>query len=230
MRPWRALGALRAAFSALCRSFGRHRSVFVAASARFLSSLVLPVSRLPRRCLPGCDGRPAPVALDVEFEDVGAVDEAVDGGKGHGVAAEDPAPGAEGLVGDHQERAVLVARADEFEEHAGLRLLAGDAGEVVEDEEVELVEPLDGGIEGEVPAGRLELLHQGRRALVEHPEPVLDQGQPEARGQMALARTGRTGDVVLTDPVLSSATPGIRSAVVSWKSPDATSEAARRVL
>ena len=187
MRPWTALGAFRAAISALCR----HRSVFVAASARFLSSLVLPVRRLPRRCLPGRDGRPAAVALDVEFEDVGAVDEAVDGGKGHGVAAEDLAPGAEGLVGDHQERAVLVARADEFEEHAGLRILRGHVGEVVEDEQMVLVELADRSFEGEVPACRLELLDQVRRALVEHPEPVLDQPEPETCGQVALTRSGR---------------------------------------
>ena len=37
----------------------------------------------------------------------------------------------------------------------------------------------DGPFEGEVPARRLELLHQVGRALVEHPEPVLDQPQPE---------------------------------------------------
>ena len=55
--PGCALGRLwapfRAAISALCR----HRSVFVAASARFLSSLVLPVRRLPRRCLPATAAR-----------------------------------------------------------------------------------------------------------------------------------------------------------------------------
>ena len=144
--------------------------------------------RFPRRCLYGRVSGLAAVALDVEFEDVGAVNEAVDGGKGHGVAAEDLAPGAERLVGDQQERAVLVARADEFEEHAGLRILRGHIGEVVEDQEVVLVELADGGFEGEVPACRLELLHQRRRALVEDPEPVLDECEPEGRGQVALAR------------------------------------------
>ena len=128
------------------------------------------------RSLPGLVGRPAAVALDVEFEDVGAVDEAVDGGDGHGVAAEDLAPGAERLVGDHQERAVLIARADQLEEDAGLRLLAGDVGEVVEDDEVVLVELADGGFEGEVPAGRLELLHQVGRALVFSASSPLDPG------------------------------------------------------
>ena len=68
---------------------------------------------------------PAAAALDVEFEDMGAVDQAVYGGDGHGVAGEDLAPGAERLVGDHQERAVLVAGPDQLEQDAGLRLLAG---------------------------------------------------------------------------------------------------------
>ena len=126
---------------------------------------------------------------------MGAVDEAVDGGDGHGVAGEDLAPGAERLVGDHQEQPVLVAGADQLEEDAGLRLLAGDVGEVVEDDEVVLVELADGGFEGKVPAGRLELLHPRPRALVQDPEPVFDQREPEARGQVALSpfRAGRTG-------------------------------------
>ena len=71
---------------------------------------------------------------------IAAVSETVDDGQGHGVAAEDLAPGAEGLVGDHKERAVLVACADEFEDHAGLRILRGHVGEVVEDEQMVLVE------------------------------------------------------------------------------------------
>ena len=54
-----------------------------------------PAGRLLRTSGLGCVGGALAVALDVEFEDVGAVDEAVDGGQRHGVAAEDPAPAAE---------------------------------------------------------------------------------------------------------------------------------------
>ena len=54
-----------------------------------------------------------------------------------------------------------------------------------------LVELADRPFEGEVPACRLELLDQVRRALVEDPEPVLDEPEPETCGQVALARSGR---------------------------------------
>ena len=73
------------------------------------------------------------------------MDEPVDGGERHGGIGEDPVPLSEGLVGGDQDGSPLVAGADQLEEHAGLGLVLGDVGEIIEDQQVELVEPGDGG-------------------------------------------------------------------------------------
>jgi hypothetical protein len=64
------------------------------------------------------------------------MDEAVDGGERHGRVGEDLAPLAERLVGGDQQRSAVVARADQFEQDARLRLVLGEIGEVVEDQQV----------------------------------------------------------------------------------------------
>ena len=78
------------------------------------------------------DGGAPAVAFDVELEDGGAVHQAVDGRHGHGVVGEDRLPLPERLVGGDQHRALLVACADELEQHARLGLILGDVGEIVE--------------------------------------------------------------------------------------------------
>jgi len=82
-------------------------------------------------------------ALDIHFDDDGVMHEAIDGGHGHGWIWEDRIPGAKWLIGGDQERPSLVARRDKFEEHAGLCLALLDVGNVIEDEQVIFVEPLD---------------------------------------------------------------------------------------
>jgi len=80
------------------------------------------------------------------------MDEAVDRGERHSGVREDLAPFAEGLVGGYEHGAALVAGTDEFEQHAGLGLILGDVGEIVEDQQVEAIEPVDGGFETELAA------------------------------------------------------------------------------
>ena len=133
------------------------------------------------------DGGAPTVAFGVEFEDGAVVDKAVHGGEGHGGVGEDPVPFAEGVVGGDKQRAELVAGADEFEEDAGLGLVLGDVGQVVEDEEVVRVELFDGGLEGELAAGDLELLDEVGGAGEEDAEAALDKGQANAGGEVALA-------------------------------------------
>src|SRR6516162_6221760 len=83
------------------------------------------------------------IALDVHFDDGGVVDQPIDGGEGHGGIREDLIPFAEGLIGGNQDRAPLVARADELEQHAGLGLVLGDVGKIIEDQKVEAIEAID---------------------------------------------------------------------------------------
>lgn len=61
------------------------------------------------------------------------MDEPVDGGQCHGWIGEDPVPVAEGLVGGDCDRTALVSGTDQFEQDAGLGLVLGDVGEIVEE-------------------------------------------------------------------------------------------------
>src|SRR5208282_6151426 len=120
------------------------------------------------------------------------MDEAIDGGQGHGRIGEDLAPFAEWLVRRDEDRSSFVAGRDELEEDAGLRLVLADVGEVVEDQEIEPVEAVDRGLEGEFSAGDLELLNEIGSAGEEDAPSVLDQGKADGASQMALAAAGRT--------------------------------------
>ena len=62
------------------------------------------------------------------------MDEAIDGGKRHGLVREDFAPFAERLVGRDQYGSPLVTRGDQLEQHARFGLILGDVGDVVEDD------------------------------------------------------------------------------------------------
>ena len=119
------------------------------------------------------------------------MDEAVDGGERHGGVGEDLAPFAERLVGGDQQGPALVARADQLEQHAGLRLVLGDIGEIIEDQQVIFVELGDRGFEGEIAAGELKLLHEVGGAGEQDAPALFDQGQTERRGQMGFASAGR---------------------------------------
>ena len=59
-----------------------------------------------------------------------------------------------------EQGAVLVAGADQLEQHAGFGLVLTDIGDVVEDEQVVLVQLADSGLECQFAARDLEFLHQ----------------------------------------------------------------------
>lgn len=86
------------------------------------------------------------------------MDEAIDGREGHGLIREDFAPFAEWLIGSDEHRSPLVTGADQFEQHAGLGLILGDIGEVVEDEQMIFVEFGDCRFEREIAARDLTWL------------------------------------------------------------------------
>src|SRR5512132_3018623 len=135
-------------------------------------------------------GGSPPVALDVHLEDGRVVDEPVDHGQGHGWVGEDLAPLTERLVCGDEDGAAFVARADELEQHAGLGLILADVGEVVEDQEVEALEPVDGGLEGEFAAGDLELLDEVGGPGEQDPRSVVNQGEADGCGEMAFSAAG----------------------------------------
>jgi len=107
-----------------------------------------------------CEGAALAEAVAVESEDLGVVDEAVDGGDGHDGVGEDAVPVAEGVVGGDKQAAGLVAVGDELEEDRGLHLGALDVADVVEDQEAVLVELGQGVGERQGLFGDLQLLDE----------------------------------------------------------------------
>src|SRR5437764_9673502 len=85
--------------------------------------------------------RAATVTVDVDFEDRGVMNEAIDSGERHGGIRKNLAPGAERLVGRDEHGAMLVTGADQLEEDGGFRLIFADVGEIIEDQQVKAVEP-----------------------------------------------------------------------------------------
>ena len=64
----------------------------------------------------------------------------IDGRERHGLIGEDFSPFAERLVGGDEHGSALVSRADQFEQNARLRLVLGDIGEIVKDQQMIFVE------------------------------------------------------------------------------------------
>src|SRR5437879_1161805 len=73
-----------------------------------------------------------PVAVALEGDDLGVVDEAVDHRGGHDVVAEDLAPPAEDLVAGHDQRRAFVAGGDELEEQVRGLVLERDIANFVD--------------------------------------------------------------------------------------------------
>ena len=71
------------------------------------------------------------------------VDEAIDGRERHSLIGEDFSPFAEWLVGGDEHGSALITGADQFEQNARFRLILGDVGEVVENQEMIFVELVD---------------------------------------------------------------------------------------
>jgi hypothetical protein len=75
-----------------------------------------------------------PVAVALEADDLGVVDQPVDHGRGDHVVAEDLAPAAEWLVRGHDQRGAFVAGRDQLEEQVGRLRLEGDVADLVDDQ------------------------------------------------------------------------------------------------
>ena len=99
-------------------------------------------------------------------------------------------PGAEGLVGGDEHGSSLVSGGDQLEEDAGFGLALLHVGEIVEDQEVILVEFLDGGGEAQLLAGGLQLLDEIGGAGEEHAIAIVDEGMTESGPEMAFADAG----------------------------------------
>src|SRR6478609_5100176 len=119
------------------------------------------------------------------------MNKSVDRSEGHGWVRKDPVPFSKGLIGGDHDGTPLISCGDEFEQHAGFGLVLGDVGQIVEDEQIELVELCDGGFELELTPCDLQLLNEVGRAREQHSPTVLDQCEANGCGEMALSASGR---------------------------------------
>lgn len=87
---------------------------------------------------------------------------------------------------------MFVSCRDQLEEHACFRLVLGDVGKIIKDEQVVLVELVDGGFKLQLPSGDLEVVHEIGGPGEQDPPSVLDQGQADSGSEMALSSAGRT--------------------------------------
>ena len=125
---------------------------------------------------------------------------------------------------------MLVAAVDELEEEDGAATGDREVADLVYDQERGVGEGLEPVVEAAGGLGLFEGVDEvGQRSVVD-PAPALGRGDGQADREVRLSDAGRTGDVVLTDRVLSSTILGIRSAVVSWKSVGVVCGVGRRVL
>ena len=144
----------------------------------------------------------AAIAVDVHLENGGVVDETVDGGDRHRLIREDPIPGAEWDVGGDGEAAVLVPTSDQLEDDAGFRLILLGVSDVVEDDEVEAVEPGEGLLESQVTPGGLQPLHEVCGAGVEDAASGLDEGVGDGAEEVGLAGARVADGDEIIDPAL----------------------------
>src|SRR6202049_374924 len=127
-------------------------------------------------------------AVHGHLEDDAVVDETVDGGERHGLVGEDVVPFAERLIGGNRQRSPLVAHGNQLEQDAGLGLLLGDGGAVVEDQQVELVELGDGCFQAQLAVGHLQLLEELSGANEQYTPSLLEESMPEPGRKVQIGR------------------------------------------
>ncbi len=136
------------------------------------------------------EGRASTITFDVDFEDRGVMNKAIDSGERHGGIRKDLAPGAERLVCRDEHGAMLVSGTDQLEEDGCFRLIFADVGEIIEDQQMKAVEPIDGGFEREFAARDLQPLNQIRGAGEQNAEAVFHQRQADRGREMRFSATG----------------------------------------
>lgn len=91
------------------------------------------------------------------------------------------------MIGGDHDGSPLTPRRDQFEEHVGFGLVLGDVGQIVEDEQIELVELCDGGFVLQFPPRDLKLLDKVGRSGEAHAPAVFDRREADSRREMALS-------------------------------------------
>ena len=142
-----------------------------------------------------------PVAVAADVDDVAAVEQPVQQCGGHDLVVQDLSPLLEALVRGDDGRGMLVAAVDELEEQDGAAAGDREVADLVHDQERGVGEGLEAVVEPSGGLGFLKRVDEFRQRSVVDPAPALGRGDGQTDREVRLARAGRTGDVVLTNPL-----------------------------
>jgi hypothetical protein len=85
---------------------------------------------------------------------------------------------------------------DQFKQDAGFRLVLGNIGEVVEDQQVILVQLGEGGLQSEITPSGLKFLNQVGGSGEQNPPAIFHQSVADRGRQVRLAAAGRGSDIL----------------------------------
>src|ERR1700685_4220875 len=139
------------------------------------------------------------------------MDETVYRGKGHGLIREDLAPFTERLIGGDEHRSPLVAGADQLEQNAGLGLILGHIGEIVQNQQMIFVEFGDRRFECEITARDLEFCTRSVVLVNNTRQPFSTRAMPSAAARCDLPPPGGPKHKRLA-PFSSQASPAAMAA------------------
>ena len=128
------------------------------------------------------------IALAVHFQDMDMVGEAVQQSPGQAFRAEYLRPLIERQVGGHQDRAPLVALAEDFEQQLGAGLRERHEAEFVDDQKVILCQLLLQAQQAFFIPGLHQFMNQGSGREEADGEPLLAGRQTETEGDMGPCR------------------------------------------
>ena len=153
---------------------------------------------------------PVALALDVDGDRV--VQQAVEDGGGDHRVAEDVPPGAEALVAGDDDRAALVAAADELEEQVGALAIDRDVADLVDDQDLRLGEELELLVEAVLGERLAEGGDEPGRGGEQRPVAQLAGLEAEGDREMGLADAGRNSYILRSSRAPSSfSIPGTHS-------------------
>ena len=146
------------------------------------------------------------IALAVHFQDMDMVGEAVQQSPGQAFRAEYLRPLIERRVGGHQDRAPLVALAEDFEQQLGAGLRERHEAEFVDDQKVILCQLLLQAQQAFFIPGLHQFMNQGSGREEADGEPLLAGRQTETEGDMGLASSAvaERDDILTTLDVFAS--------------------------
>jgi hypothetical protein len=118
--------------------------------------------------------------------------QAVDRCERHGYFRKHLIPTGERLVGRNCQALAFIAGCDQFEQHRRFGLIAPDVAQVVQDQQVEAIQPGNFGWQAHFSARHLQALYEVAGAREVNTVAAVDQAVADRAHQLAFADAGRS--------------------------------------